>query len=397
MNTKLKIYFKLFLFVSIIICTSTIIATDNSNKSDCTCCGVEIEDQGKCTECQANCPCEQCGCCCIDGSCPCEGACDNICPGSCKKCRTCKVCECKCLCCKAPSHGNDLCSKCVRKGCAVCKRCVICCKCKCVCCGQIGNGIDSKTHKCSFCYDLCPCPIHGCYKTCSCGCDCDRCPSHDPRISNAGKCDHCVNCQECHKCKAHYCPGHGGDNGGEPPPPPTPPVDAYVDLTIYDYGKIEIEDDYEYNPGLFMRLNCDDDNENGIIDKNESSEFSEEDDLIFVYLYVNPGTQSGNVKIERSNSKIKLYKPDFDEDGKIKRKKGDAILRNNDSKSYDIEDFEADIEGWCLMEGYEAGITELEISFDGEDDRAKITVCGPVIQKNGIDITDVIEVWAGER
>jgi|GEM_PF-2760023 len=113
-----------------------------------------------------------------------------------------------------------------------------------------------------------------------------------------------------------------------------------------------------------MRLNCDDDNGNDIIDKNESGTVDNENDLVWVYLYVYSEEATGNVEIDRLNSKIKLYKPSFDDDNNVDDPKATVILGNNDSESYDIVYFAENIYGWCLMEGYEPGETELEISFD---------------------------------
>ena len=69
-------------------------------------------------------------------------------------------------------------------------------------------------------------------------------------------------------------------------------------------------------------------------------------------------------------------------------------MGDNDSKDYTIDEFQngdgssfsgdnGAIKGWCLMEGYEPGVTELKIRFDGEEDKGKITVEGAEVAVDG--------------
>ena len=135
------------------------------------------------------------------------------------------------------------------------------------------------------------------------------------------------------------------------------------------------------DPGLFMLHNCDDDNGNDVIDKNEIAEVNGEDDLIVIDLSIcrgsdaNGNLHTGNVTIKRTNSKIKLYKPTNG------NKKDIVILGDNNSKTYTIEDFEDDLEGAFFIEGCELGESEIEIIFHGVSDKAKITVSGLIINK----------------
>ncbi len=486
MKTKLKNFFKLFIF-SVIIIFSNAIPTKamapppppplptpvnapttpaktphpKSNSDSCPCCGLGFTapTPGKCSACAENCfcKCKSCDGCvkystngkcseCINCPCDCEDKKDKS--NNCKKCaKNAEICNpClnnKCFCKKCRKHKcpcrdidhspcalcgsrcsecltDCVCKRCLCKGCnktipdnqticskcssqihSKCGKCRTCCRC-CFCCDDKEAG--GKYFLCEKCYQDCRCSICG---KCTFNCPCDWCsccidarvpPGHD-------ECPTCrIKCNDCGRCKKHR--NHDECNKKAPHEPKPDPDDggdsagSSVRITLYDYDKKYLSSKAEENPGLFMRLNCDDDNGNDIIDKNEDNEVDSEDDLVWVYLAVSTDRSSGDVIIERKNKNIKLYKPSFDDDDKVDDSKAIVILGDNNSKRYSINKFQKGngnsfginrrsfngngaIEGWCLMEGYEPGVTLLKIRFDGEEDKGKITVEGAEVAVDG--------------
>jgi len=336
MNTKLKIYFKLFLFASIIICTSTIITADNSNKSDCTCCGDEFEGQGKCPACKL-CPC---------GCAKCGG----------KKCK--KDCDCSNT--RHPFCGN-------------CKKCCECC----VCCETVDVG--GENHLCDMCKKNCPCSF--CHAPCYMNCACKKCYCCNAKIPpSSWSCASCINgCSPCGAaCKTHHCKCENpkpsppdetelGNNGGSE-------LDPYLDIVIYDndgnWIPFESHDpNYnEMNPGAFVMQTFE---KNGIIN---------EDKLNVIHFSFFPTSAGDNVTIERINDKIKLWKAEYNDDWEVINKRHEDVFGSSNSKTFDIDEFydiNDGIWGTLRVEGLEPGVSGLKSYINGDlSDEVKISVCG---------------------
>ncbi len=216
MKTKLKNFFKLFIFSVIIIFSNAIptkamapppppinrATTPTENMPACECCEAYPTSKGKCRACA---DCTSCGKCKTHECLECKGNCNksNFCSLACRQCLICVGDKCRpCMCCYTKFYNpNDsytvLCNVCSSTYCNNCND-RLCHGCKCQ-----GN--------CQMWNNYCDGPCNNCLRCDTCECEECFCTSCNAKVKRKGqRCATCNLCKGCKSCKTHVCsPCHG--------------------------------------------------------------------------------------------------------------------------------------------------------------------------------------------
>jgi hypothetical protein len=175
----------------------------------------------------------------------------------------------------------------------------------------------------------------------------------------------------------------------EDPPPPgcgSKWEDMTKDIVVVraDLVMNGLGEEAEEDPGAYVGLNNDDDNENCAIDSSETATVTGEDDLVAISLSVSPAQNEGQVRLIRSSEKIKVWDSPTKGTGHLVIPDGE-----NDYKIWDISSYPSTLYVEGVSRSLSLGDVELWLSYIRNSctvhrDKVKITVVEVDLDMSGV-------------